>query len=133
MAYITRGLLEVLLTMAEDADPDGVSIRLAVTPADELELEDDLDPETPVFTDLYFPSSGDSVAAVFGVDVSVPPGQTPGRFISHPMGDPSPNTTDDFAERLFIAVPPYEVDDVTVYDRRGRRQGLVVVETAAAA
>jgi hypothetical protein len=35
---------------------------------------------------------------------------------------------DDLAAAVFVATPPYEENDVEVYDRRGRRQSLQVVD-----
>lgn len=125
--HITSGLLDALLSMAADADPQSVTIRLAVTDAAELDVDDEIDPDTPVFSDLYFPGSGDSVEAVFGVDVSIPPGQTPGVFNSHPHGDPTLNTADTFAERVLVAIPPWSRDDVAAYDRGGRQHDLTIV------
>ncbi len=128
MVYIIDGLLDILLEMAEDADPGSITIRLAVSDADSLGDDIDLDPTVPVFTDLYFPSSGRSVEAVFGVDVSVPPGQTQGIFISHPDGPLEVTTTDDFAERVLIAIPPWDRDNVAAFDRRGREHPIRLVE-----
>lgn len=130
VAYITAELLDALLAMAEDADPSSVSIRLAVTSASDLGVDGEVDPSASVFDELYFPGSGDSVAAVFGVDVSVPPGQTPGAFVSHPDGDASPQSDDPVSEVVFVAVPPYTPDDVAAYDRRGDAVSLTVLERA---
>ncbi|MFC7044158.1 hypothetical protein ACFQH6_00945 [Halobacteriaceae archaeon GCM10025711] len=112
--------------MAEQAEPDSVSIPLAVTPAADLDV--DLPPETPVFTDFYLPDAGGSVASVFGVDLGVPAGQTKGRFISHPLGDPEPSLTDDMHARLLIAVPPWETDSVAAFTRHGTRLRLVLLD-----
>lgn len=131
MVAITAGLLDVLLEMAEDAEPGDVTIRLAVTAAGELSDDLDVDPSTPVFSDLYFPASGDSIEAVFGVDVSIPPGQTPGIFISHPQGPREITQTDDFAERLFIATPPWTRESVAAFDRQGRDLPLEIIDAQA--
>lgn len=128
MVHITAGLLDLLLEMAEDAEPGSVTIRLAVTDVSEVDEGLDLDPATSIFTDLYFPNSGDSIEAVFGVDVSVPPGQTPGVFISHPDGMLDIDVTDDFAERIFIAVPPWDRTAVAVFGRDGRELPLDIID-----
>lgn len=128
MVYITAGLLEILLEMAEDSEPGRVTIRLAVTDAEELSEAVDLEPSAQVFSDLYFPASGDSIEAVFGVDVSIPPGQTPGVFLSHPDGRLEIDQTDDLAERIFIAIPPWDRASVAVFDRRGRELSLEIID-----
>lgn len=126
--HLTAGLLDTLLEMAAEADPQSVTVRLAVTPANELDTEDELSADTPVFTDLYLPTSGRSIEAVFGVDVSVPPGQTPGVFISHPRGPLDLATTDDLAQRILIAVPPWTRESVAAFDRGGRERPLRIHE-----
>lgn len=118
--HVTTGLVAVLLEFATEADPRSVTVRLAVRPARELGLTD-LDPDGPVFAEFYHPEAGRSVEAVFGVDVAVPPGQTPGLFVSHPTGPLAPRTEDDMAERLFVAVPPWSPADLAVFTRGGRR------------
>jgi len=130
VVYITRGLVTVLLDLAREADPDELTASLAVTPAGDLVGPEagGLPPETPVFTDFYLPDTGRSVAAVFGMDLSTPPGQTQGRFVSHPTGDPSVSRTDDLHEAVFVAVPPWGQDRIRVFDRSGRRQQLAVVD-----
>jgi hypothetical protein len=60
------------------------------------------------------------------MDLGTPRGS--GRFITHPDGDPRPRQTDDFHQLLFVAVPPYDVDSVSVYDRSSRRQGLELLD-----
>lgn len=127
---ITRGLLDILLEMAEEAEPQSVTIHLAVSDASELGLTDELDADTAVFSDFYLPSSGDSIEAVFGMDVSVPPGQTPGLFTSHPEGRLEVHSRDEFAERIIIAVPPWTTDAVADFDRRGREHELHIVDVA---
>lgn len=130
--YATRALVDVLLEFADDADPRAMSVALAVTPASDLEPSagvglplDQLDPETKVFSDFYFPSAGESIEAVFGVDLATPAGVS-GRFLTHPDGDPEMNVTDDFAARILLAIPPYEREDVRAFDRRGRRELVLV-------
>ena len=121
--HVTRSLLEVLFQAAADAEPEGVTYGLAVTPADEF---DDLDlPDgTPVFTHLYLPDAGRSVSAVFGVDLGTPPGRTPGLFVSHPSGNPEVARTDDLREVVLVAVPPWDDGSVRAFGRDGRRRQL---------
>ncbi|WP_435333094.1 hypothetical protein [Haloarchaeobius sp. TZWWS8] len=128
MVYVTRGLLEVLVDIAGSADPERVTLSLAATAAGDLDGADDLPPETPVFTDFYLPDAGGSVNAVFGVDLGTPPGQTHGRFVSHPMGKREVTREDDLHAVVFVAVPPWEADSVRVFDRAGTMQELVVVD-----
>lgn len=130
--YATRALVDVLLALAGDADPRAMSVALATTPAGELSptdgpgLElDRLDPDVTVFSDFYFPNAGDSLEAVFGVDLATPAGVT-GRFLTHPDGDPDLGVTDDLAARILLAIPPYDVDTVRAYDRSGRRELVLV-------
>jgi len=125
--YATRGLVETLLRMAEEADPDSVTISVAVTQASEL-LETDLPPETPVFTHFYMPSAGGSVNAVFGVDLGTPVGQTQGRFVSHPDGNLSLTKEDDLHEVVFVAVPPWDEPSVAAFDRRGDQQEVELLD-----
>lgn len=119
MVYVTRGLVETLLRMAREAEPNDVTISLAVTKAKELP-EADLDPKTPVFTDFYLPSAGSSVNAVFGMDLGTPAGQTHGRFVSHPDGYMGVSKLDDLHEVIFVAIPPWDTDSFGAFDRSGR-------------
>ncbi len=128
MVHITAGLAEVLLDLAHDADPDPFTASLAVTVAADLDGAEDLSPEMPVFTDFYLPDAARSVSAVFGVDLSTPPGQTQGRFVSHPRGELSISRTDDLHEAVFVAVPPWSQDAFAAFDRSGRERDLVVVD-----
>lgn len=128
MVYVTRGLLAVLLEFASDADPEGVTIALSATPA--LDVDDDLPPEASVFTDFYLPSAGRSVTAVFGVDLSTPPGGVGGRFVSHPGGELAVTQGDDLAGIVLVAVPPWKRESARAFDRRGRRRDLEVVDAA---
>lgn len=123
VAYITAGLAEVLLSMADDRDPQSVTVGLTVTDAASLDV--DLDPETPVFTHFYHPDAGGSVRAVFGMDLASP--RTQGRFVSHPDGDDRLRRTDDLHEVVFVAVPPWE--ELRAYDRSGTRLPLEVLDT----
>jgi hypothetical protein len=130
--YATRALVDVLLELAQDADPRAMNVALAVTPAADLTAVtgpgtplDALDATAPVFADFYFPAAGDSLEAVFGVDLATPAG-VQGRFLTHPNGDPGLTVTDDFAARVLLAIPPYDRDDVRAYDRTGRRELVLV-------
>lgn len=157
MVYVTRGLARVLLDLAGEADPESVTASLAVTPAGDLVAGDGARPfldevseasapsgpvsgrgagddreplgsDTPVFTDFYLPEAGEAVSAVFGVDLSTPPGQTQGRFVSHPMGRLELDRTDDLHEAVFVAVPPWDLDALAAFDRSGRRRPLEVLD-----
>ncbi len=119
MVYVTRGLVETLLRLAREAEPDDVTISLAVTEAGELP-DAGLDPETPVFTDFYLPSAGSSVNAVFGMDLGTPAGQTQGRFVSHPDGYMGVSKLDDLHEVIFVAIPPWDTESFGAFDRSGR-------------
>jgi len=127
VVYVTRGLVETLLRMAREAEPDDVTISLAVTPAEELP-EADLEPETPVFTDFYLPSVGGSVNAVFGMDLGTPAGQTHGRFVSHSDGYMGVSELDDLHEVVFVAIPPWDTDSFGAYDRSGRKRDVTVLD-----
>ena len=124
VVYITTGLVDVLLSVANDRDPQEVTIGLTVTPASDLDADVGLDPEMPVFTRFYHPDAGGSVRAVFGMDLASP--RTQGRFVSHPDGDHRLRERDDFHEVVFVAVPPW--DDLVAYDRSGARVPLDVVD-----
>ena len=127
MVYVTRGLVETLLRMARDAEPNDVTISLAVTEAAELP-DADLAPETPVFTDFYLPSAGGSVNAVFGMDLGTPAGQTQGRFVSHPDGYMGVSKLDDLHEVIFVAIPPWDTDSFGAFDRSGRTVEVEVLD-----
>jgi len=127
VVYVTRGLVETLLRMAREAEPDEVTISLAVTRARELP-EADLDPEVPVFTDFYLPSAGSSVNAVFGMDLGTPAGQTQGRFVSHPDGYMGVSELDDLHEVVFVAIPPWDTESFGAYDRSGREQSVTILD-----
>jgi hypothetical protein len=119
--------MTTLLRLAAEKDPDTTTIPLAVTPAQEIP-DADLEPDTPVFTHFYMPDAGRSINAVFGIDLGTPIGQTQGRFVSHPRGDLALSKRDDFHEVIFVAVPPWEEDSFAVFDRRGRRQKLTLLD-----
>jgi len=127
VVYVTRGLVETLLRLASEAEPNEVTISLAVTRAEELP-ETDLGPETPVFTDFYLPSAGGSVNAVFGMDLGTPAGQTQGRFVSHPDGFLGVSETDDLHEVVFVAIPPWDEASFAAYNRSGREQQVTVLD-----
>lgn len=124
---ITRDLLSVLCERAASADPESVTITLDATPAGELSgAIGGLDPDTPVLTHFYMPEAGASVSAVFGMELGRPSGKA--RFLSHPDGSPGVSETDDLAARVLVAVPPYEPDDVRVFDRRGTEHELRILD-----
>lgn len=126
MVYATRGLVEALLEFASEKEPESVTISLAATPAGEFTTR--LPPETSVFTHFYFPEAGQSVAAVFGMDLGTPAGQTQGRFVSHPQGRLELEQTDDLHGAVFVAVPPWEEADIAVFSRNGIEQSLELVD-----
>ncbi|OLZ40157.1 hypothetical protein A6E15_03810 [Natrinema saccharevitans] len=130
MVYVTRGLVDVLLDLASDADPDELTTGVSVSPAGDLEGAADLPTETPVFTDFFLPDPGNAVNAVFGVNLSTPARQTQGRFVSHPVGELAVTRRDDLAEVVFVAVPPWEPGEgsFAAFDRSGRRKSLEIVD-----
>ena len=134
----TRPLLEALLELARDREPDSVSVAIGTRPASDLEATvgpgtplTDVPAETPVLADFTFPGAGGAVNRVFGMELGRPAGTTQGRFVSHPRGDTALATTDDLAPRVIVAVPPWTLDDVRVYDRNGVRHSLTVVAAAS--
>lgn len=127
VVYATRGLIDVLLEQASERDPESTTIKLGVTPAGAFDGLD-LASETPVLTHFYLPDAGQSVSAVFGVDLSTPSGRTPGLFISHPDGVTEIKRTDDLREVVLIAVPPWNHDDVVAIGRDGARQELELLD-----
>ncbi len=132
VVYITAGLVEALLGFAEEREPQSVTIGLSVTPASTLVVADTADAgaldgvpsDAPVFTHFYLPETGESVRAVFGMDLSSP--RTQGRFISHPDGTRELKRTDDLHEVVFVAVPPWE--RVAAYGRHGERFEVTVLD-----
>ena len=127
MIYATRGLVETLLRLASDADPEEVTIAVATTPAGELS-DSELDAGTPVFTHFYLPSAGNSVSAVFGYDLGTPVAQSDGRFVSHPTGRLAVTEADDLHEVIFVATPPWDEASIAAFDRRGVEQELHVID-----
>ncbi|MFC6724807.1 hypothetical protein ACFQE1_10585, partial [Halobium palmae] len=87
MVYVTRGLVEVLLELAADAEPDGANVVLSATSAGAFEPPLDLDPDAPILTHFYLPDAGRSISNVFGVDLGTPPGRGRARFVTHPQGE----------------------------------------------
>jgi hypothetical protein len=120
-------LAETLLRLGRERDPESVTIRLSVLPADDLDGTE-LPPETPVFTHFYMPEAGGSVGAVFGMDLGTPAGQTQGVFVSHPAGELSISERDDLAEVVFVGVPPWDEESLAAFDRSGRRKDLDIVD-----
>jgi hypothetical protein len=132
VVYVTRALVDVLLDLASDADPNDVTTGVSVTPASELEGADAIPPETPVFTDFFLPDPDNSVNAVFGVDLSTPARQAQGRFVSHPVGELEVTRRDHLAEVIFVAVPPWGPDDrsFAAFDRSGNRRTLEIIDAS---
>ncbi|PSQ48525.1 hypothetical protein BRD19_06725 [Halobacteriales archaeon SW_7_65_23] len=127
MIYATRGLVDTLLRLAEEEDPDSTTIPLAVTEAGTMP-EADVPDDTPVFTHFYMSNEGDALNAVFGVDLNTPVGQTPGMFVSHPRGDLRVSKRDDLREVVFVAVPPWDTDSIQVFGRDGSEKELSVLD-----
>lgn len=119
MIYLTEGLVETLLGFASEKDPDSTTVPLAVTDADELPGLDS-ENDGPVFTHFYMPNDDDAINAVFGVDLGMPVGQTPGVFVSHPRGDLGVSKRDDLREIVFVAVPPWDTGSFRAFDRKGK-------------
>lgn len=125
--HLTRGLLDTLLRLANEAEPESTTIPLAITRAKELP-ETELSDETPVFTHFYMPNKGDAVNAVFGVDLRTPSRQTPGIFVSHPIQELKVTKRDDFREVIFIAVPPWDEESFAAFNRGGERQEYAILD-----
>jgi hypothetical protein len=128
VVYATEALVEVLLEMAADAEPDQLTAGLAVTSAGEFGAETGLDPETPVFTHFYHPSAGESVSAVFGMNLATPPGRTQGRFVSHPQGELEVTKEDDLHGVVLVAVPPWDRASVAAFGRDGVERELRLLD-----
>ncbi|SDJ61933.1 hypothetical protein SAMN05216226_10639 [Halovenus aranensis] len=125
--HITRGLVETLLRQAEEAEPDSRTVPLAVTRAKNLPAAG-LSPDTPVFTHFYLSSKGDAINAIFGVDMKTPAAQTPGIFVSHPLGELKVTKEDDMREVIFLAVPPWSTDSFKAFDRSGNVRELEILD-----
>jgi len=130
--YITRGLVDVLLELAADAEPSPVTTGVSVASARDLEGPDAkaIPPKTPVFTDFFLPDPGNPVNAVFGVTLSTPATETQGRFVSHPTGGLGLTRRDDLAQIVFVAVPPWTTgeDAFAAFDRTGDRLPLEIID-----
>lgn len=126
VVYLTRGLVGALLELARSRDPGGVTVSITTTPAGEFGDDLGLEPDTPVFTDLYLPDAGRSVSAVFGMDLGTP--RAGGRFLSHPDGYLGIRQTDDLHRVVLVAVPPYDPASVAAFDRRGTRLTLDLLD-----
>ena len=126
--YITEALLDVLLDMSEDSEPESVSVVLTSTPAEAFETDLGIDDETPVLTHFYLPDAGRSVTAVFGLDLSTPAGRGRARFHAHPQGPRTPTKRDDFAAAVLVAVPPWERESVRAFGRGGDELVLTEVD-----
>ncbi|WP_410764653.1 hypothetical protein [Haloferax sp. DFSO60] len=126
--HITRGLVDVLLELAEENEPSEMNVVLDATPASSFDATFDLDPETPILTHFYLPSAGQSVRKVFGVDLGTPAGRGRARFLTHPQGPFKLTERDDFAAVVLLAVPPWDDDTLGAFDRSGRKLELVVVD-----
>jgi len=124
--HITRGLVEMLLERASEAEPSRENLVLDATPAADFETDLGVDPSTPVLSHVYFPMAGRAVSDVFGVDLGTPAGRGRARFLSHPQGPAELTRRDDLAGVVLLAVPPWE--DCLAFDRRGRRLPLTVVD-----
>lgn len=131
MVYATRGLIDALLEEARKREPEPLTVGLDVTSARDFDGLD-LPSGAAVFTHFYLPDAGRSLENVFGVDLSTPPGRTPGMFVSHPDGSPTVSRTDDLRETVFVAVPPWNRDSVTAFGRDGRRQRIELVDARLA-
>jgi hypothetical protein len=124
--YATRGLVEMLLERASEAEPAQENLVLDATPAGDFEADLGVDPSTPVLSHVYFPTAGRAVSDVFGVDLGTPAGRGRARFLTHPQGPAELTRRDDLAGVVLLAVPPWE--DLLAFDRRGRRLSLTVVD-----
>lgn len=147
--YITRPLLAVLLEIAGDAEPNPANVYLVASAAGDLEPSAadpaetrsapspdhgtvptplaELEVDTPVYSDFYFPDVGNALDFVFGVDLGTPAGQSQGRFLSHPDGNPDLTLRDDLHAVVLVAVPPWQAGNVWAYDRDSTRRDLRVV------
>lgn len=126
--YVTCGLIEGLLDLAAEHEPEAFVADLGVTRGEEFDTDIGLPPGTPVFTHLYLPDAGASVSAVFGFDLGTGPGQTQGRFIAHPAGDLEVRSTDELHAAMLIAIPPWDRESVRAFDRSGHRVELTVID-----
>lgn len=121
---ITRGLLDVLLDIARDSEPNPVTLPLGALSGRALDLPAT---EDTVLTHFYFGGSR-SVDSVFGMDLGTPPNSVAARFVSHPQGGLGIARTDDLAPSVIVGVPPWDDDCVAAFDRAGRRHPLRVLD-----
>lgn len=128
MVYITRALLTVLLEHAGEEGPSGVSVPLGATDVREFEADLDFDDDTPILSHFYMPDAGKSVSWVFGVDLGTPPGSSKARFVSRSEDDVGLPESDDLAAIMLVAVPPWNEDSVTAFDRDGNELPLTIVD-----
>lgn len=129
-AYITRGLLSVLLERAETADPGDVTLSLGSTPASEFasDLSAIADPDARIITDMYLPDAGRSINSVFGMDLGRPAGGADAKFVSHPSGPLGVTKRDDLAGVIIVSIPPWDDESTAAFDRAGRGVELRVVD-----
>lgn len=116
--------MSALLELARDRDPKPITVSLTTTPAADFEVP--LSTDRPVFTDMYLPDIGGSVTAVFGMDLSTP--GAAGRFVSHPDGRLALTKSDDLHEVVFVAVPPYTLENVGAFSRSGSEVRMDVLD-----
>lgn len=126
--YVTAGLIEALLARASATDPESENVVLDATPAGEFDPSLNMPDDRPILTHLYLPEAGESVRAVFGVDLGRPSGRGTARFVSHPQGPFALTREDDLAAVVLIAVPPWERDTVGAFARSGRQLSLTIVD-----
>jgi hypothetical protein len=126
--YVTAGLVEALLDRARATDPESENVVLDATRAGEFDAQIDVPDDRPVLTHLYLPEAGESVRAVFGVDLGRPAGRGTARFVSHPQGPFALTREDDLAAVVLVAVPPWERESLAAFARSGRRLSLSVVD-----
>lgn len=128
MIHITRGLVDGLLALSADRDPESVSAVLASTPAGEFADATSVDSSTPVLTHFYFPEASGSVTAVFGVDLGTPAGSGRARFVSHPQGPLAATREDTFAAAVMIAIPPWDIDACAAFDRDNQKLSVNIID-----
>lgn len=128
MVYVTRGLLDALLDLAAEEEPQSVNVVLGATRAGAFEPPLEFDPEVPVLTHFYFPETGRSVRSVFGIDLGTPAGRGRARFVTHPQGRLELTRRDDLAAAVLVAVPPWTESSLAAFDRGGKRLELEIVD-----
>lgn len=123
--YISRPLARYLLDRADEADPQKVSLLLTTTDGATIAAAPD---DADVFTGFYLDGVQAPLRRVFGVNLGIPPGQTAGRFISHPEGDRGVRLTDDLHSIIFVGIPPWTPDDIEAYGGAGGRRDVRVID-----